>query len=267
MHWELPTREESPPKSWPEFPASLLYGYNVYTTFPWPCPERWFSAHLDRLRHDAASIGLLWTVDREQLKAQLADCYQPDRSVMRLTVFADVNSYGEFYKSGPVPARMVLSIRPLPLVDQPLRLKAIRYQRPLPGIKLGAMAALIWAKRQAISAGFDDVLLVNPEGYICEASTANVFFIREGTLYTPVPERDGCLPGIMREQVLEAADHLNIPLNTKIPLSVWAMPRMEAAFLTNAVQGITPVASMDQVEFAWPSSANSLVEALREATQ
>ncbi|HEY9685961.1 MAG TPA: aminotransferase class IV [Coleofasciculaceae cyanobacterium] len=262
MHWELPAEEGSPPREWLNFPTALLYGYQVYTTFRWPIEARWLHRHMERLESDARAIGLDWRCDRENLTRQLEACFQQEMPVMRLTVVADADAYGDFFKAPSPSGRLLLSTRTLPAGRELLRLKSIRYQRPLPTIKLGAMAPLILTRRKAMAGGFDDVLLVSPQGHLCEASTANIFFIREGGLYTPDPERDGCLPGITRLQVLEAAETLGIPIQTKSPISVWALRRMDGAFLTNAVQGIEPVRCVDQIAFPWSDSAMELLKKL-----
>jgi branched-subunit amino acid aminotransferase/4-amino-4-deoxychorismate lyase len=265
MHWELPATEGLLPTKRPDFPVALLYGYQVYTTFRWPIETRWLHRHLDRLEHDAQAIRLDWRCNRASLPQHLESCFQPETPVMRLTVFAEADGYGDFFQAQPLPGRLLLSTRTLPARRESLRLKSIRYQRPLPTIKLGAMAPLMMARRKAMASGFEDVLLVNPQGHLCEASTANIFFIREGTLYTPDPERDGCLPGITRQQVLEAAETLGIPTHTRNPVSAWALRRMEGVFLTNAVQGVEPVQSMDQIAFPWPDSATVLLKKLATA--
>jgi branched-subunit amino acid aminotransferase/4-amino-4-deoxychorismate lyase len=265
MHWELPAKDGLPPKKWPDFPAAMLYGYQVYTTFRWPIETRWLHRHLDRLEQDAQSIGLDWRCDRENLTRHLEACFQPEIPVMRLTVVADADAYGDFFKTPPPSGRLLLSTRPLPAGRESLRLKSIRYQRPLPTIKLGAMAPLMMARRKAMANGFDDVLLMNPSGHLCEASTANIFFIREGVLYTPDPERDGCLPGITRLQVLDAAEALGIPIHTRNPVSIWALRRMDGAFLTNAVQGVELVRSVDQIAFPWLDSTTALLKKLATA--
>jgi branched-subunit amino acid aminotransferase/4-amino-4-deoxychorismate lyase len=86
----------------------------------------------------------------------------------------------------------------------------------------------------------DEVIIMNEEGNICESVSSNIFFVKNGALYTPALS-EGCVEGVMRRQVLELAQRyrilcyeINIPLNT--------MLNSDEVFLTNAIQGIRWVA-------------------------
>src|SRR5258708_24395975 len=59
------------------------------------------------------------------------------------------------------------------------------------------------AKRRALAQGFDDVILLDHEGRVAEAPTANVFAVREGALVTPPVEH--VLAGVTRDAVLALA--------------------------------------------------------------
>ncbi len=67
------------------------------------------------------------------------------------------------------------------------------------GHYVNAMLAL----NTAVKAGFDETLMLDPEGYVAEASAANVFLLRDGVLHTP--EITSCLQGITRDSVIRLA--------------------------------------------------------------
>ena len=114
-------------------------------------------------------------------------------------------------------------------------------------------------------AGYDDILLVNESGYLTEASTANFFAVdASGTLHTPDPERDGCLPGITRGQILALGKRLDISI-AREPLHTAHIPSYTAAFLTNAVQGLLPVGRIDAHPLPWPKAVQELFQMLRQA--
>ena len=69
----------------------------------------------------------------------------------------------------------------------------------------------IQARLEAKNAGFNDALLLNSQGEICCATTANILVKRENTWLTP-PSNSGCLPGIMRQRGID----LNIIKETLI---------------------------------------------------
>ncbi|WP_346795673.1 branched-chain amino acid transaminase [Halomonas sp. Bachu 37] len=61
----------------------------------------------------------------------------------------------------------------------------------------------ILALNTAVKAGFDETIMLDPEGYVAEASAANVFLLRDGVLHTP--EVTSCLQGITRDSVIQLA--------------------------------------------------------------
>ena len=67
------------------------------------------------------------------------------------------------------------------------------------GHYVNAMLAL----NTAVKAGFDETIMLDPEGYVAEASAANVFLLRDGVLHTP--EVTSCLQGITRDSVIHLA--------------------------------------------------------------
>ena len=60
----------------------------------------------------------------------------------------------------------------------------------------------IQARLEAKNAGFDDALLLNIQGEICCATTANIIIKRKNNWLTP-PSNSGCLPGIMRQRGID----------------------------------------------------------------
>ena len=67
------------------------------------------------------------------------------------------------------------------------------------------------ARIEALEAGYDEVTLLTPGGYLGESSSSNVFFVKNGTLCTP---EDDVLQGITRETVFEIAREAGIPVRT-----------------------------------------------------
>jgi len=63
------------------------------------------------------------------------------------------------------------------------------------------------AKTDAVLAGFDEALMLNEAGHVCEGSVENVFIVRRGELVTP-PLTDDVLEGITRATVIELATEL-----------------------------------------------------------
>jgi len=82
----------------------------------------------------------------------------------------------------------------------------------------------------------DDCFIVNETGSICESINANIFVVKNGTLYTP-PLSEGCVAGIMRKQIMHLA-HENKILVFESPLSTYTILNGDEVFLTNSVGGV-----------------------------
>lgn len=67
----------------------------------------------------------------------------------------------------------------------------------------------ILAKIEAIDAGVEEAIMLNGEGFVAEASTENVFIVKEGKVITPHPSA-GILNGITRQTIIYACDELGI---------------------------------------------------------
>ena len=152
--------------------------------------------------------------------------------------------------AGPARIRVTVTPRPTLLVEgdllagnQPGRL-AVAAFRGLwqPGRAIAehkTLSFIGWrdSQRRATAAGADTALLLDADGGLGEASTANVFCVFGGELVTP-PVR-GILPGVVRELVLE----LTAAREEHLDEAVWRAA--DEMFLTSGVRGVAGVATCD----------------------
>jgi len=80
---------------------------------------------------------------------------------------------------------------------------------PLRGKISGAYITSSLAKTEAVESGFDEAILMNSQGKVCEASGMNIFVVRDGKLITPGLDQD-VLEGITRDSVITLAKELGI---------------------------------------------------------
>jgi branched-chain amino acid aminotransferase len=100
----------------------------------------------------------------------------------------------------------------------------------------------ILAKREALQAGYDEAILLDPEGYVSEASGENIFMVRNGILRTP--PLTSILPGITRDAVLTLARDLGVTVQeSKFPLDDLYLA--DEAFLSGTAAEVTPVREVD----------------------
>lgn len=81
---------------------------------------------------------------------------------------------------------------------------------PLRGKISGAYITSSLAKTEAVESGFDEAILMNSQGKVCEATGMNLFLVRDGKLITPGSDQD-ILEGITRDSILTIAKDLGIP--------------------------------------------------------
>ncbi len=242
--------------------SKLLSGFNVFTTLKWPLPIRLLEAHHNRLRQNAQSVGFADVLPslydlKNSIEAILKSVNKP--ITVRLTIAGDA-----FNTSDTTP-RLILSTRPLSQSNnKALSLKSLRFQKAFPHIKHGGLMEGWLIKQQAIAEGFDDALWINYQGHLTECTTANIFFITQsGELVTPDVELAGCLPGIQRQQVIDYAKNLEIPVFFKAFSLESIITGIDGCFITNAVRGLRLVEKIDQCRLPWTSKAYKLFECLQ----
>jgi branched-subunit amino acid aminotransferase/4-amino-4-deoxychorismate lyase len=314
MVWELSSANEQESVSSPSGSMGALYGLHVYTTFTWPLAPRWWKTHWERLRSDAAALDLAFPFQIDTVQAQIEALFQPELPILRLGVTADISHYPDFWREpqNALPSRLWLAARAKAPSIAALRLQTAVYERPMSYIKNTAMAESILLKRKSLAAGANEVLFIGHQDhsfdkdghrrsriltsglgetmqsslesyFLRECSTTNIFLLEEAPeqpqglrLRTPDPQRDGCLPGITRLQVLEAAASLGIPVfaeGAPIPLS--ALRTCQGAFTGNAAQGLVPVQAVQHPsdfplpgwDMHWTPAAKACFKSLQQVLQ
>jgi len=97
--------------------------------------------------------------------------------------------------------------------------------------------AAVWASAN----NYNDALILNSENCIIEATSSNIFIVKNGAIYTPAIN-SGCVGGIMRMAVINAAVRAGIPI-FESELDVNDITYADEVFLTNAISGISWVGS------------------------
>ena len=116
-------------------------------------------------------------------------------------------------------------------------------QSPASGMKTLNYLESIMARQEARTAGFDEAVQLNEKGKVAEASTGNLFLVKDNILKTPGTDC-GIIPGIVREVLLELAPQLNIEaIETDIELD--ELFSADEAFLTNVLMEVMPVVAVN----------------------
>ncbi len=101
----------------------------------------------------------------------------------------------------------------------------------------------VLAKLEALDLGFDEAIMLNSHGMLCEGSGENLFVIRDGTIITPTPSA-GALPGITRGSVMQVARDMGIMVVERDLLRE-ELFLADEAFLTGTAAEVTPIREVD----------------------
>jgi branched-chain amino acid aminotransferase len=99
------------------------------------------------------------------------------------------------------------------------------------------------AVEDAHTGGFQEAVLLTADGHVAEASSANVFVVRDGEVVTP-PLADDVLPGITRQAVMQLAHDADIPVSERT-IDRTELYLADEIFFTGTGAQVAPVASVD----------------------
>jgi len=253
------------------FDRGFLYGdsvYEVVRTYGGRPFE--LHAHLARLRHSAARLGLSPRWDGARVEAEIARTLEASRGEDAPDPEAAPWNVGERYLrvvmtrgAGEIGLDPALAVDPValviaqPLVGPPRRawregvgvaVVGVRRAAPDavdPSAKTGAHLPHVLAVREARAAGAHEALLLDARGAVTEGSSSNVFAVRGGRVTTP-PLAAGILEGVTRGLVLRVAGELGVAAE-EAPLRPEDLEEADEVFITSTVREIVPVTRIGDV--------------------
>lgn len=179
-----------------------------------------------------------------------------EKGILRLYITRGVGSQGYLPAEPPSdPTTLIQSLPPANIATTKVTLWLSQWQkispRALPTackIAQGVNATL--ARMEARDHGCQEALQLNAGGYICEASSANIFWLNQGVLYTP-SLASGALAGTTRRRILQ---HYPKAV-TEGEFLPETLQQAEAVVMTNATSGITAVQAIEPLGYHWNSEA------------
>jgi 4-amino-4-deoxychorismate lyase len=224
---------------------------------------RFLDDHLERLFAGCARLGIA-APDEETLRKEIAHVTaDAERGVLKIIVTRGAGGRG-YRPSATTSTRVVVLHRLVPASQGALRLRwcDIRLGRNarLAGIKHLNRLEQVLAQAEWREDEIDEGLMLDTEGEVVCATSANVFAVRDGTLITPDLRFCG-VHGVMRAQVLKAATKLRLTTSEE-PLWPQDLETASEVFITNAVRGIRSVASLDSLQWSETGVATRLASAL-----
>lgn len=241
------------------YSQSLHYGYAVfegirsYKTTGGETKIFKAEEHFDRLRNSARAINMPYTWSNETLINATYEVLQRnnlDNAYIRPVVYAPVNM--SFVKNDV--SYIVIEVWEMApfFGEKLLRIMTSSFQRPNPkAFKITAKASghyvnSILASQEAKANGYDEALLTDMNGYVAEGVGANMFYEKDGKLFTPAT--GNILPGITRATVLELCHELGIEAEEK-QITLAEVKDADAAFFCGTAAEVIGWESFDDIPF------------------
>lgn len=216
--------------------------------------------HLDRLFSASARTGIDLGLDREAMTGLLQSVLErnemKDGVHVRLMVSRGLKKTPSQHPSNLVSGPTIVIIPEYKEADPSVARSGVSLhtssvRRPPPNTldqrinchsKLHEVMALI----EAVEAGCDEALMLDVNGHVATCNATNFFAIANGEVWTSTGEY--CLPGITRGVVIEVCQRADIPIHVA-DFALDLVHGADEAFVTGTFGGITPVRSVDGVEF------------------
>jgi len=252
--------------------SAALYGRGVFTTLAvYDSKPFLWSKHWQRLAAHAAKLDIDHAGCTEksvgEAVARLIAVNQVKDGRARVTMLA--LSGRDFWKAKLPSARKTdllimtgethrVSASGLSLAVSPYRTNTFS---PLSGVKSLNYLDHVLAKEEARSRDFDEAVVLNERGEIVSATTANIFWARNGTVHTPNLST-GALAGITRECVIDIANKHFIPLVEGV-YEMADLVDADEIFLTSSGIGVAPITTFDFRRYS--VEPESIVNVIRQA--
>jgi branched-chain amino acid aminotransferase len=227
--------------------------------------------HVDRLFRSAKILGITIPFGRDELVEAcketvrvngLPSCY------VRPLVYL---GYGEMGLNPlPCPVNVAIAVWPWGayLGDESsakgVRMKISSWQRHDPNAMppaakgVGHYINSQLAKIEAVHAGYDEAILLSPQGYVSECTGENLFMVQGGRIITP-PVSAGALEGITQSCVRAIATDLGIPYEVGHLLRS-DLYTADEAFLSGTAAEVVPIRSVDDREIGDPGPVTRQIQ-------
>jgi branched-chain amino acid aminotransferase len=250
--------------------TGVFEGIRCYETERGPAVFR-HRDHLERLRKSAdlyylplgRSVEELREATHELIRRNgLTSCY------IRPLAFRGYGEMGLYAQSAPVEVMIAAWSWGAYLGDEGkrdgIRAKVSSWRRISPNGLIpqskasGQYLNSILAKTDAAQSGYEEAILLDEGGLVCEGSGENVFLVREGELVTP-GHTNSILDGISRKSVIQIATDLGYPVVER-DIARAELYIAEEAFLCGTAAELVPVREIDGHELGPPGEMTRMIQ-------
>jgi branched-chain amino acid aminotransferase len=231
------------------FEGERIYGGTIYK----------LKEHTERLFKSAEVLGMKIPFTQDQISAACIEAAQAQNikdGYVRPVAFRGSEMMAVSAQNTKIHVAIAVWEWPS-YFDPKEKLKGIRmdisdWKRPAPDTApTQAKAAGLYmictlSKHAAEAKGYADAMMLDYRGYVAEATGANIFFVKEGSLHTPIA--DCFLNGITRQSVIAIAKAHQIPVIERHILPD-ELSQFSECFITGSAAEVTPVQEIGPYKF------------------
>jgi branched-chain amino acid aminotransferase len=120
----------------------------------------------------------------------------------------------------------------------------------------------VLAKIESVKAGYEEAILLDDKGYVCEGTGENVFVIKDGVIHTP-GQADAILDGINRKSCIQIARDLGYEVIERT-IARAELALADEVFLTGTAAELTPMREIDDIEIGPPGPITREIQGVFE---
>jgi aminodeoxychorismate lyase len=235
----------------------------------------WYDRHYQRLRRSASILQMILPVrfGPDLMREHILDLYRKNHPAggaarVRFSLF---RNDGGYYTPISNRSSFIIDSEALPDSSYKLNEEGLRvdifpeFGKPLgvmSGLKTSSALMFVMASLYKTRENLDDCLILNHHGGIAEATSSNIFMLKDGVLMTPGLDQD-CVDGIMRSVLLDIARKNGMDVKES-PLMLGHLEQADELFLSNTISGISWVRRFRHVTYKHDTAVR-LLEMLHEA--
>jgi branched-chain amino acid aminotransferase len=251
--------------------SGVFEGIRCYETESGPAVFR-HREHLERLANSAELVYMQLPYETEEIRAAthelirrngLNSCY------IRPIAFRGYGEMGLYAQTAPVDVAVAVWPWGSYLGEegkrQGVRAKVSSWRRMSPAGLIphakatGQYLNSILAKTETARAGYEEAIMLDERGFVCEGSGENIFLVRDGAIVTP-PHAASILDGVSRRSVIQIARDLGYKVSER-DLARAELYLAEEAFLCGTAAELVPVREIDDHSLGEPGEITRVIQA------
>lgn len=235
----------------------LLYGDGCFDAW---CGRNGFifqlDAHLDRLYRSVHALKIPFKMPKTEMRQKIIDTVHMNSLVdfyIKVVVTRGISPQPVIDPSKCKEPSVVIYARPTQITEvtdekkaRGVRMKVVSIRRVShdslePKIKSLNYINIVMAKLEAWDSQFDEAIMLDHQGYVCECCGFNIVAISGNKLLAP---KNDILMGITRDAVMKMCHEMGMEVEEGL-YTVYDLVTADEVFLTNTVSGVAPVVNID----------------------